>query len=80
MNAHAELAVKALEQMRGDDLERFERAYGRPDDTATIAKQLWWDLPLQHGAPGSTPRTEHERLRSARQAVEWAIGWVKSKS
>lgn len=69
------LCVQALKACRGEQVRAFEIKFGRPEDTARIERQLWWDEP-SYWNPAMTPRQELERLRLVERAYDQAIVWV----
>lgn len=62
--------IRALEQYRGDDLERFKARYAR-------APAEWWDKPAPWN-PCMTPREYLDQQEARDRLVTAAIEWVKS--
>lgn len=66
-NPHANMAIKGLEQMRGDDLARAERQFR--DCTPQQMKQQW-------GQSGKTCQEVLDEYRAHATKINQAIEWV----
>ncbi len=66
---HKQLAIKALEQMKGDDLYRAQSAFAGMTDK---------ELDAQYGESGKTRRQIIAEYKEHDTAVDAAIRWVKS--
>lgn len=72
MNQHAELAIEALQLMRPtDDLARARFIFV----SKTPAQ-----MQEPYGQSGMTCREIVEGYEKRIEAIDWAIGWVKSKA
>lgn len=71
MNLHKTLAVRALENARGDDLYRATKAF--EGFTAE-------EMQLEHGQSGKTRAKILEEYRQHDQAISDAIDWVKNQT
>ena len=69
MNAHQDLAIRALESMRGDDLIRARRAF-----SGYSVKEMQ----QQHGASGQTRQQIISGYEHQAMNVDQAIDWVKA--
>lgn len=69
MKVHRELAIRALQQMKGDDLYRAEAAFrGLPPD----------EMKRQYGDSGKTRQQIIDEYRERNAKVDAAIEWVKT--
>jgi len=69
-DAHKQLAIQALEQMRGDDLYRARAAFRN----CTPAQ-----MQEQYGESGKTRAKIIEGYEAYESRIDAAIAWVKSK-
>ena len=69
MNSHQELAIRALENMKGDDLYRAKRAF-----SGYTPKEMQ----EQHGQSGQTRQQILDEYEAQNRKVDEAIAWVKA--
>jgi hypothetical protein len=69
-NEHKTLAMRALENMRGDDLYRARAAFSNLTDA---------ELDLQHGYSGKTRREILAEYEEYEAKINAAIEWMKTK-
>lgn len=69
MNPHKQLAIRALENMRGDDLVRARRAFSRY--TAT-------QMNMPYGQSTQTPAQILREYEKHDREINEAINWIRS--
>ena len=69
MNAHQDLAIRALQDMKGDDLYRAKRAF-----SGYTPKEMQ----EQHGQSGQSRQEILDGYAAQNRKVDEAIEWVKA--
>ena len=69
MNAHQDLAIRALQNMKGDDLYRAKRAFSGYTQR---------EMQEQHGQGGKTRQQILDEYEAHNRRVDEAIAWVKA--
>ena len=69
MNAHQDLAIRALQNMKGDDLCRAKRAFSGYTQR---------EMQEQHGQGGKTRQQILDEYEAHNRRVDEAIAWVKA--
>ena len=69
MTSHKELAIKALENMKGDDTARAQRAFGGLSEA---------QMNEEYGASGKTRKEILGEYLAHDEKVDDAIDWIRS--